>query len=276
LESEYNNRARVPEHPAILEAWSNGSAEFRRQARMRTLVSGGHERERIDLFLPPGAGPFPVHVYLHGGYWQLLGREWFSYLAAPFVSAGVAFAAVGYPLCPEVSVRDIVASVRASTAWLWREGPTVGVDRDRMQVCGHSAGGHLVAMLLTTDWETFDVPAGVDPIHSAISVSGVFELEPLVHVSQNQALRLDIDAARRSSPSLLAPGGSGPLLVAVGAEESGEFLRQSRDFVDSWSGREPAPEYLEIPGANHFTVLESLASADGVLARQALHWLKGG
>ncbi|MBW8269246.1 alpha/beta hydrolase [Caldovatus aquaticus] len=263
-EAEYNNRARVPEHPAILEGWARDAAAYRAahpDAELG-LAYGPGERERLDLFWPAGGAgrDAPLALFLHGGYWQALDRSWVSHCARGLNARGIAVAVPSYDLCPAVTVARIVEQMRAAAAFLHRRHGR------RLLAVGHSAGGHLAAMLMATDWRAFDraLPAGLVP--AGLPVSGVFELEPLLPTTIARPLGLDAATARALSPRWLPrPPGTAALHAVVGAAESAEFLRQTRDFAAAWGGTWEA-----LPGADHFTVLAPLVEpASPLVARAA-------
>ncbi|MCO6415552.1 alpha/beta hydrolase [Siccirubricoccus sp. KC 17139] len=258
-EAEYNNRARVPEHPVILAAWKAEAAAFRTawpEAEL-DLAYGPGEREKLDLFRPgPGEG-WPMALFFHGGYWQSLDRHWFSHMARGLLARGVAVAMPSYDLCPVVPLRVIVTQARAASAYLHRRSGR------RLLAIGHSAGGHLAAMLLATEWRSLDPGLPADLVAAALPISGVFELEPLLPTSIATALRLTPEEARALSPRFLPPPG-GAVHAVVGAVESAEFRRQNREFAAAWGGMAE-----ELPGRNHFTVLEPLADPESGLARRA-------
>lgn len=259
LEAEYNNRARVADSAARIAAWAHEAAAFRHAWAQADygLPYGPGERERLDLFRPGPGGDWPVALFLHGGYWQALDRSFASHVARGLLAAGVAVAVPSYDLCPAVPLARIVQQARAAAAWLHR------ATGRRLLATGHSAGGHLAAMLLATDWRALDPALPADLVPAALPVSGVFELAPLLETTIGTALRLAPAEAHALSPRFLPPPG-GALHAAVGGAESGEFIRQSRDFAAAWGGG-----FEALPGLNHFTVLNALAEPDGPLARRA-------
>lgn len=273
FESEYNARAAVPEHVDILAGWQRRS-EILRASRPRELdlAYGDGERNKLDLFRCD-ADAAPLHMFIHGGYWQRGDRQANHFVAEGLSARGVNVALIGYDLCPSVTLDEIVAQARAALAWLWRNGDDLGIDRRRIQVGGHSAGGHLTAMLLATRWRELgdDLPA--DLIHSAIAVSGLYALGPLRHTSLNEAVAMDADTARRNSPALLPAVATAPLVAAVGALESAEFHRQAEVLAGAWRHQGVPIEILEVPDTNHFTILEELAG-EGVLLERALALLE--
>lgn len=250
-EAEYNNRARVPGHPAIIEGWNRDAAAYRQEVgkRCTQLPYGPGERCLIDLFAPERPEPAATVMFIHGGYWQALNRSAFSHLARGLNAHGIAVAVPGYALCPSVAVSDIVEALTAACHTL--------AGRGRLVAAGHSAGGHLAACLLATDWERHDLREDLVP--AAFALSGLFDLAPLVGTSINGALRLDAAEARRLSPLFWPPPQGRSLDALVGGEESAEYLRQSRTIAEAWGAAGVATRYEAVPGANHFTVIAPLA-----------------
>jgi len=253
-EVEYNNRARVPEHPEIFARWQREASAYRAAAQNAKLgiTYGPSVRRTVDLFPAKGDDKAPLAMFIHGGWWRSLEPASFSQMAAGPNGRGITVAVVGYDLCPNCSIADIIEQMRAACLLLWRKR------RQRIFIYGHSAGGHLAACMVATDWKAFASDAPTDLVPAAYSISGVFDLSPLIHVSQNLDLRLDETEARRVSPLHwhLPPGRS--LDAVVGALESSEFLRQSKSIVEAWRRAQALTRYEEIAGTNHFTVIDPL------------------
>jgi arylformamidase len=250
-EVEYNNRARVPENPAIIAGWSRDAAAYREahQSCLKVIPYGPGERNRIDLFSGDAAGP--IVVFIHGGYWQALDGSFFSHLAGGLNAHGIDVAVPSYDLCPAVSVSEIIGQMRAASRELAKLGrPLV--------VSGHSAGGHLAACLLATDWPAFDASLPEGLVSAAYAISGLFDLRPLVGTSINTALKLDDASAKAVSPLFWKAPMRGTLDAVVGGNESAEYLRQSRSIVDAW-GAGIETRFATIPDANHFTAIAPLA-----------------
>jgi len=270
VERGYNNRAAVPDHPRWFERYAELSAEAVARLRpKRDLRYGPGPKETLDLFVPssPASATF---VFIHGGYWRALDKSDFSFVATPFVQRGIATAVVNYDLCPQVSIATIVDECRRAIAWLAAEGGAHGAGARRIVVSGHSAGGHLAAMLLATDWSAHRTVN--DPIVGAVSLSGVHDLAPMVQFSYNVDLKLDEAEAARLSPTHLAPRSRAPLLIAAGADETSEFLRQSQLLWDRWPANQPAGMSgpLFVPARNHFSVVADYADASTELTRRTL------
>jgi arylformamidase len=263
-EAEYNIRARVPEHPQIFADWVREAAAYRdattaaRRAELG-IRYGASARQTIDLFFPPEGDATPLALFIHGGYWRALEPSSFSHLARGLNERGVAVAVAGYDLAPQVRIADIVEQMRHACLYLWRRfGRPI-------LVFGHSAGGHLAACMLATDWKAVAPEMSVELVPAAYSISGLFDLAPLVCVTMNQDLRLDAEEARRVSP-LLWPAPAGRTFDAVvGALESSEFLRQSRVIADTWSKAGVATRYEAVARTNHFTVLDALTDSESAM-----------
>ena len=258
LEAEYNNRAGVPEHPEILARLDRDAAAYRAASPQAELgVSyGPSARQVIDMFpAKAGGGQAPLALFIHGGYWRTNHWSSYSHMAASLNSHGIDVAISGYDLCPLVTVAAIIDQLRAACLFLWRKR------HQRILVFGHSAGGHLVACMVATDWKSIAADAPADLVPAAYAISGVFDLTPLTQVSMNQELRLDQTEAKRVSP-LFWPLPPGRVFdVVVGGAESDEFRRQSRIVADGWRGQVQT-RYEEIPGGNHFSVVDPLKDAN--------------
>jgi arylformamidase len=266
LDAQYNLRALVPEHPRFFERWARDSAATRRQLACRADVRyGASEAERLDFFPAAANGaPSPLLAFIHGGYWRSLDARDFDYLAPPFVGAGIAFASLNYGLAPAVSVADIVRQCRAALAWLWRNAAELAVDGERIYVAGHSAGGHLTAMMALTDWFAVDPGLPTDFVKGGCAVSGLYDLDPIRRCYLNDDLGLDAASARRLSPlSLLdRKRPPAPLILAVGSEETAAFLRQQDAFAAAWRAHGFDCHVVELPGCNHFSAIDALGDAD--------------
>jgi arylformamidase len=221
---EYNNRARVPEHPALFAGWAKDAAAYRARHAPSCISYGPGARNMVDFF--PGDREGPIVVFIYGGYWQSLDGSSFSHLAGGLNAHGIGVAIPSYDLCPNVSVDDIIQQMRAASRELARLGrPLV--------ISGHSAGGHLAACMLATDWPAFDTTLPEDLVVAAYAISGLFGLGALVETSINKALRLDQTTARAASPLFWNAPLRGSLDAVVGENESAEYFRQSRTMSTS-------------------------------------------
>ena len=261
--AEYNNRARVPEYPEIMAGWARDAASYRTSARAeRDLAYGESDRCRIDIFHPAGNASGALVVFVHGGYWRSLDKDQFSHLAAGLNAHGLSVALPGYDLCPAVTIRDIVDEMRAAVSFLHRH------TGQRRVMTGHSAGGHLAAALVATDWSALDPSLPADVTGTGLAISGLFDLLPLIETPLNEDLRLGAAEAKAMSP-LWWPVPHGRRLEAwVGGDESSEYLRQARSVAEMWTAGGARTGWEAIPGANHFTAIAPLTDpASPMVAR---------
>ncbi|NXT18065.1 KFA formamidase, partial [Syrrhaptes paradoxus] len=249
---------------AHLEATAAGTQRARAGAQTVLHVPyGDGDGERLDIYLPTDpSGTFPVLVYIHGGYWQCLSKDESGFAAPPLVSRGVALVAVGYDTAPKGHMDAMVLQVRRSIAFLAKRYPGIrGV-----YLCGHSAGAQLAAMVLATDWTEY----GVTPdIRGAVLVSGVYDLEPLLHTYVNDVLSMTREVAQRNSPLLrVAPAAAGcEVLVAVAEHDSPEFHRQSREYGQALRAAGWSVSLLDLAGVDHFDIIEKLSEESYVLTQ---------
>lgn len=268
LEVQYNKRVEVPDHEEYFERWRSDSEAVRQRHAARLDVRyGAGERETLDVF-PARGGAAPVAVFIHGGYWQALNKSYFSFIAPSLLERGFTVVVLNYPLCPAVRLRDIVQSLRWAMIFLYRNVEHYNGAREELHLLGHSAGGHLTAMLQATKWSALDSSLNAPLVSSGISISGVFELEPLQYTSVNQALQLEQAEIRELSPMRLAPPVAGEIDLLVGESESDEFKRQSKQLEQVWSGDQFAARYQVLSGHNHFSILEELARPEGVIVQR--------
>jgi arylformamidase len=265
-EVEYNNRARVPENPVLMAAWASDAAAYREQLAPHRIPYGRGARHGIDFFLASNQGP--IVVFIHGGYWQALDGSSFSYCARGLNAHGIDIAIPSYDLCPQVSVDDIIHQMRAATRELARLGrPLV--------MSGHSAGGHLSACMLATDWTSLDPALPKDLVTAVYSISGLFDLVPLVGTSINKALGLDETTAKAASPLFWIPPARGSLDAVVGGDESAEYFRQSRTIVDQWGAAGIPTAFGTIAGANHFTAIAPLSDPGSDMVKRLKELARG-
>lgn len=278
LDAQYNNRALVPDHGRYFERWASDSRRAREQLVGLLDVAYGHgPGETLDIFPARRTDhdPLaPVLVFIHGGYWRSLDKSDHSFLAPSFVKQGVCVVVPNYALCPAVTIPDITLQMVQALAWTYRHIAVHGGDPRRISIVGHSAGGHLAAMMLACEWEHVATDLPEDLVYNALSISGVFDLEPLRHTPfLKDSLRLTPREVRMASPAWLpkelpdCEEERGVLLSVAGGDESAEFQRQARLIRDTW-GEAVVPICETLPGLNHFSVLDAL-----VQPRHRLHHL---
>lgn len=274
LDRMYNNRALVPDHAGYFSRWAEDSAAVRgTQPCTLDVPYGTGPNETLDIFPAAKAGA-PVLVFIHGGYWRSLDKSDHSFVAPPLVAAGACVVVPNYALCPAVTVPQIVMQMVQALLWVHAHIARFGGDPQRITVAGHSAGGHLVAMLLACQWRALgaDLPPGL--VRNALSISGLYDLEPILHTPFLQpALRLTPQDALRASPACMAAPRRGLLYTVAGGGESAEFLRHNDLIRRAW-GKRTVPVCEAMAGLNHFSVLDALAQPGHRLHQLALKLLR--
>ena len=272
LEFQYNPRVSVPEFPQLAEVRSAKSRKVRDSAQSwLNIAYGTSPRETLDIYAGEKAGG-PALVYIHGGYWRSGSKEDNANFVPAFTQRGATVALVEYDLCPQVTVTDIVRQTRASIAWVFRNIVRYGANPSKLYISGHSAGGHLTAMALAQDWQTQGLPT--DFIKGAVAMSGVHDLDMVMHISANEQIRMTPEIAEQNNPFLYPPRVNCPVLIAVGSVEPEGWKQMSKDYFEFCKQSGLKAEYLEVPGANHYTMSEHLGDPHSPLA-QAIFELIG-
>jgi arylformamidase len=270
LDAQYNNRKRFPGYAGHFASWQRWSAATRATLPGHLdCAFGADPVERLDVFPAEGPGA-PLYLFIHGGYWYSLDKADYSYVAEGMRPHGVATAVNNFGLAPDWTMDAIVEQNRAAIAFLWRNAAAHGIDRDRLYVAGHSAGGHLAALLLATDWPAYaaDLPPGI--VKGACAIGGIFDLEPIRLCYLNETLHLTAGQVERHSPLRQDYPVSAPLLLVVAEDESPEFHRQSAEMADFWRGLGYPVDSVVPAGLDHFDVVNQLRDPGCALIRLQL------
>lgn len=264
IDYHYFVRGRLPEWESYIEQFSSQSADVRQKLSYHAdIVYGEHDRQKIDVFSTEKyMQNSPALVFIHGGYWRMLDKSIFSFIAPEFLSAGVAVALVNYRLLPDVGLADIVDDVKTATSWLVTNADKFGFDSNKITLCGHSAGAHLAAH------------AAMDLNANFIGVSGVYDLEPIQNSFLNDIGFLDNATVDIFGANSIMPNGDGSSLFAFGVEEGVEFSRQTLSQVELWKMKSTKVNMLAIDNANHATIVSELANSDSNLFKSSLNLIK--
>ena len=248
LDRQYNNRLQTPDHAIHTDQWAKESKQTEKAYNVvKDIVYGSNLRERLDVY--PSGKPFSrTLVFIHGGYWRSMDKSSFQFVAGAFHSYSITTVLITYPLAPDVSIDQIVSSCRRALDWVYKNSEAYNGDPGQVYIAGHSAGGHLAAMLLVEEINN------TCTIKGACALSGLFNLVPVQRSEINASVQMDSAMALRNSPVELLPKYKCPLLLAVGADETDEFKAQSREMYERWNMRLPV-QLMEIEGANHYSIL---------------------
>jgi len=275
----YNNRALVPEHEAHFTYWRDASLLARKEQRCFQDIAYGHGlNEALDIFpaknahSPKGA---PVMVFIHGGYWRSLDKSDHSFVAPSFTEQGACVVVPNYALCPAVTISQITMQMVKAVAWVYRNIHRFGGDPRRITLVGHSAGGHLVTMLLACDWRAYDYALPHDLATRALSISGLYELESIRATPfLNDTLRLTEEVAVQNSPAWMPAPQHVKLYTVCGALESAEFIRHNAMMQEAW-GTKIAPVAEAVAGLQHFSIVEALTQPKHRIHALAMELLQG-
>lgn len=274
LDNQYNNRLLVPDYAAYLNRWELLSRHTEKKLSViKDLPYGNLPRERLDIY--PSIQPqSKTLIFIHGGYWHLLDKSMFQFIADGFHSYPVTTVLLTYPLAPEASIDQIILSCRKAIQWLHSHLPAFNGDPQQMYLAGHSAGGHLAAMLMATDWPRFDPGLSAHVLKGICAVSGLFNLVPIHLCYINKVLKMDMETAICNSPVNLEPSNSCPLIVAVGEAESKEFNDQSKELYTCWKNKGIDIQLLQLPGKNHYSIVETIADPQSSLHKALRQLMK--
>ena len=267
-EPGYNVRLRHPDYPDHFAIWDAESERVRAALACTLDVRyGDGPNMTADLF-PAPAGGAPIQVFIHGGYWRAMDKASHSFTAEGFVAAGGAAVSINYALAPAVTLDTIVEQCRTALEWVADNADRLNGDPGRIFVSGHSAGGHLTAMMLCTEWASRGRPT--DLVKGGTAISGIFDLAPIMETSINDDVRLDAEAALRNSPIHNLPAAGVPLIAAVGAEETPAFVAQNRAFAEAWQTRGFSATIIELEALHHFNVVVEMGRPGSALTKAAL------
>jgi len=280
LDAQYEHRSEVPDGDDFLDRTKAESERIVAAAASRARLDvpyGPHPDQLLDIYPAEGTGgnSAPVVVFFHGGRWSRGDKTSNVESLAMYNAAGVHFVSVGFTLIPATDMDGLIGQCRDAIAWLWRNAASFGGDPDRIYVMGKSSGGHVSGVMVTTDWAAErGLPA--DVIKGGLLVSGMYDLEPVRLSFRNGFLKLDEATAARYSPIRHIPANGCSLIVGVGAEETAEFRRQSREFAAAWQAHGLDCRFVEMPGRHHFSITADLSDATGPLAAPFLERIAAG
>jgi arylformamidase len=271
LDRAYDQRAWAANAGEVIARYAADSAAARASLGHRSALAYGSGKDEVLDYFPAATTGAPIHVFVHGGAWRMLTKDDAAAAAPTFVAAGAAYVALNFSVIPDARLPEIADQLRRAVAWIWRNAGALGGDGERITISGHSSGGHLAAVLLTTDWQRYGVPG--DVIKGAACLSGMYDLTPVMLSARAAYVKLSPDEVAALSPIRHVARISCPVIVGHGEGESPEFRRQSREFAAALGRAGRLHRQLVLPGLNHFEVVEQLNRVDTPLARTVLDLL---
>lgn len=270
LEAQYDIEATRPDYGQVLGTYETLSDQARTVCDgLLDQAYGDDPLQKLDVYRPRDAlraRRSPVMIYFHGGYWRAGDKSGRAFPAPVFTQAGAIWAPANYRLAPNATIDEIVDDARAAVAWIYRHALAIGADRERIFISGGSAGGHLTGMLLADGWQArHGMPDNV--VKGAVAASGLYDLTPFQHTSQDSWLALDAEAIQRNSPLFHLPENGPPLVVSWGGRETPEFARQSQAYADAYEETGAAVTRLHLPDEDHFTLMGQMHRSDSPLTR---------
>ena len=262
LEKGYNVRLLVDDFDALIEKWSTWSEDFRANVDSSLDCQYGNgEKDKLDIFRS-GKPNAPLFIFVHGGYWQRGDKSIYSFVADSFVNSGIDVALIGYQLCPGASMTNIVDKIREAIVWIWNNADDYSISKHRINVSGHSAGGHITGMILATNWLTISNDLPKDIVKTGIPISGLYQLDPIRETTIADALGLNDEESLALSPHFYQPQTEAPILGTLGGGETPEFHWQTNKFLERWKNFKAPLDYFAEPDVDHFGVVERLANSE--------------
>lgn len=265
LEREYSPSSCVSNYEDLVKSYTDESLKISKKLRFeKDLIYGISKNEILDLCLASVVNS-PLVVFIHGGYWQLLSKDDCLFPAQEFNDLDISYCAIDYTLAPDAHISEMVDQCRRSIKWLYEHSNEYGYDRDKIFLIGSSAGAHLAAMTMLTDWSKYHLPSNI--IKGSTLLSGVYDIRPIVKTYINEPLNLDMDSALELSPLFLVEPNDGEVIISWGENETSEFKRQSIEFEKKWKHAGNKSNLLEVKGNNHFDIVSNMMRKDCSLRR---------
>ena len=271
IDQEYNPRFIVENSDELIQSYLTESERVSGEYPNIPRISyGSSAEETLDIFsseIPAS----PIHIFFHGGYWHSMSSRDFAFVAEGLLRNGITAVLINYAHCPKVTISEIVRQARAAVAWTYRNAMTFGGNPEQITVSGHSAGGHLTGMLLSTKWEK-EYGLASDIIKGMLPISGLFDLGAFPFSWLQPKLQLSPELVSANSPLLLKPTSKTPVLLAVGADESLEFHRQSQEYCTFLEKQGVPAKYISVQRKNHFNIIHDFLGDGGLFCRQISEW----
>lgn len=272
LDNAYNQSVWAPNFKETIAGYHDSSVEIKKLYPPLTYAYGEKEKEKLDVYAPKRAKDLPIMIFIHGGAWKSGSKDDSAGPAKTFVDAGVIYVAIGFDVIPQNDLPGMVDQARRAVIWVNKNAKTFGGDPDKIYISGHSSGGHMAAVLLTTDWTKFGAFKHI--IKGGIVISGMGDLQPPMQSSRGSYLKLTKEQIQEYSPIHHMTQADAPVLITWGANESPEFIRQSKQLAEEFKKQGKLYWDHELPATDHFSTVNFLNNPDGELSKKTLELMK--
>ncbi|MFG0753849.1 alpha/beta hydrolase [Pseudomonas sp. TYF_14] len=272
LDNAYNQAVWAPNFKETIAGYHDASVEVRKLYQPRTFAYGEAVKEKLDVYAPKQAKDLPIMLFIHGGAWKSGSKDDSAGPVKTFVDAGVIYVAVGFDLIPDTDLSGMVDQVRRAVIWVNKNAKAFGGDPDKIYISGHSSGGHLAAVLLTTEWNALGAPRHI--LKGGVVISGMGDLHPPMQSARGSYLKLSNQQIQQLSPINHMAQADAPVLIAWGANESPEFIRQGKQLASAFEKKGRLYWEHEFPATDHFVMVNLLNDPDSELSKKTLELVK--
>jgi arylformamidase len=271
LDDAYDQSKYAANQRQVLSRYATTSDLVRQRiGAPKRFAYGSTEVEGFDLY-STGRSNAPINVFIHGGAWRSGAAKDYGFPAEVFINSGAHYISLDFINVGQAagSLVPMADQVRRAIAWIYRNASQFGGDPEKIYVSGHSSGGHLAGVVLTTDWsQEFGLPDNL--VKGALCISGMYDLKPVRLSARSSYVQFTDEMENLLSPQRHIERIKTPAIVAYGSLETPEFQRQSEDFAAALKNAGKSVELIKADGYNHFEIAETLANPYGILGSAVL------
>ena len=260
IEKQYFLRGLRPDYDTtVIPDWIERSDNYKKISKpILDIKYGSLKRNFLDFFPVEKNNGFIL--YIHGGYWQRGDKSIYSFIAEEYNKLGFSVAIINYQMCPEVKFADIKPQIQQSISWLWDNSEKYKINKKNFNIIGHSAGAHLTVEMLLTNWTEINPTMPAEFINCSVAVSGIYDLIPLLHCSENNGLKLNKIEAQNQSPIYNNIIPQSRLIIAYGLNEPEDMHRQSISLYKKYSKYNNLIKLIPIKNCDHFDTVNTISS----------------
>ncbi len=270
LDKDYNPRENVSNYKnLLLKSYERAKLATKKMHHHKNVSYGAGKLQKLDIYYKNNKCLKPIHIFLHGGYWRALDKNYHSHMALPFYNEDIIFFNVNYDLCPQVKLSDIKVQIIEAIVWIYKNSEKYDGDNQYITLSGHSAGAHLISLMLGIKWELYNIPKHV--FHGAFLVSGVFDTDLVLKLKVNKEIQLTKKEAKKNNPFYIIPTLNIPIILSYGSLEPVLWKMQTVKFCDFLKNNKFDTLILESKNDNHFTLIDTLANKEAPLVKKMIN-----